>query len=216
MSCAKSVLPAYMAVSTGKPARLPCHSVQVDTAHLPPQTQSISRSPRHDPSVNRTAEISNDVILCPIGLVPRHRESPQVVANQGESDPARPVNRFQVRVSGAVAMRYEPRRYLSDLLARASSAGTKDADTSQVSPCGATVAFCLRQQSGASVSFIVPGDRRVSARGGRSPRLARNCRDAGVTHATLTRRCQVDPTPHREAIDLGNRPLFTDKAPSGE
>src|SRR5208283_3619544 len=55
MSCAKSVLPAYMAVSTGKPARLPCHSVQVDTPHLPPQTQSISRSPRHDPSVNRTA-----------------------------------------------------------------------------------------------------------------------------------------------------------------
>src|SRR5208283_2141524 len=59
MSCAKSVLPAYMAVSTGKPARLPCHSVQVDTAHLPPQTQSISRSPRHDPSVNRTAVISH-------------------------------------------------------------------------------------------------------------------------------------------------------------
>src|SRR5208283_103044 len=42
----------------------------------------------------------NDVILCPIGLVPRHRESPQVVANQGESDPARPVNQFQVRLSG--------------------------------------------------------------------------------------------------------------------
>src|SRR5208283_511976 len=103
MSCAKSVLPAYMAVSTGKPARLPCHSVQVDTAHLPPQTQSISRSPRHDPSVNRTAEISNDVILCPIGLVPRHRESPQVVANQGESDPARPVNQFQVRLSASKA-----------------------------------------------------------------------------------------------------------------
>src|SRR5208283_3862766 len=60
MSCAKSVLPAYMAVSTGKPARLPCHSVQVDTAHLPPQTQSISRSPRHDPSVNRTAVSPND------------------------------------------------------------------------------------------------------------------------------------------------------------
>src|SRR5208283_1135002 len=104
MSCAKSVLPAYMAVSTGKPARLPCHSVQVDTAHLPPQTQSISRSPRHDPSVNRTAEISNDVILCPIGLVPRHRESPQVVANQGESDPARPVNQFQVRLYEATRL----------------------------------------------------------------------------------------------------------------
>src|SRR5208283_1688099 len=76
MSCAKSVLPAYMAVSTGKPARLPCHSVQVDTAHLPPQTQSISRSPRHDPSVNRTAVISgrnNDDWLEGIGdsVVPR-------------------------------------------------------------------------------------------------------------------------------------------------
>src|SRR5208337_1963451 len=63
MSCAKSVLPAYMAVSTRKPARLPCHSLQVDTAHLPPQTQSISRSPRHDPSVNRTALVSQKVEL---------------------------------------------------------------------------------------------------------------------------------------------------------
>src|SRR5271165_2810723 len=48
---------------------------------------------------SNSASISNDVILCPIGLVPRHRESPQVVANQGESDPARPVNQFQVRLS---------------------------------------------------------------------------------------------------------------------
>src|SRR5271165_2198229 len=48
---------------------------------------------------SNSASISNDVILCPIGLVPRHRESPQVVANQGESDPARPVNQFPVRLS---------------------------------------------------------------------------------------------------------------------
>ena len=38
--------------------------------------------------------------------------------------------------------------------------------------------------------------------------------DTVVIHATLTKRCEADPTAHREAIHLGNRPLSTDKAAS--
>src|SRR5271167_4958642 len=98
MSCAKSVLPAYMAVSTGKPARLPCYSVQVDTAHLPPQTQSISRSPRHDPSVNRTAVGCSDFSIAPHFW--RRREGGRLLSRQGE--PAPTARRFRAPRKEAV------------------------------------------------------------------------------------------------------------------
>src|SRR5271157_4000877 len=69
---------------------------------LRPRTFGVGRSAEIS---SNSASISNDVILCPIGLVPRHRESPQVVANQGESDPARPVNQFQVRLLALGSLR---------------------------------------------------------------------------------------------------------------
>src|SRR5271166_2916424 len=54
MSCANSVLPAYMAVSAVKSARLCPQPIQVDTAHFWPETRAIRGFQSFAPSVNRT------------------------------------------------------------------------------------------------------------------------------------------------------------------
>src|SRR5208283_1382475 len=55
-------------------------------------------------SSNSASDISVEYRSRMTSYVPRHRESPQVVANQGESDPARPVNQFQVRLYEATRL----------------------------------------------------------------------------------------------------------------
>src|SRR5271165_298845 len=64
----------------------------------PEATEKSTRIPTPTNRLN-SARGSDHIILCPIGLAPRHHESPEVFANSGESGPTRPVNQFQVGLS---------------------------------------------------------------------------------------------------------------------